>query len=703
MDRKEKIFSYIESKDYIPLNFSELSIMLGVPKENEEEFFCVLQELLAEGKIFLTKKQRYAPARKNNLYSGKISVNARTGSGFLTTEGFTEDLFIRRENLKTALDGDTVLVKLLKNYKGRREAAVEKILERANTMLAAVITGDFYAICDNPKITSKIKLTELMNAKNGDRVLVEITDFAKNGSLFGAVTKILGSSRDIKTLTEALLFEYHIKTEFDEETLLNARSFPEEVSDSDLVGRHDYTNDIIFTIDGEDARDFDDAVSIKTLQNGNFLLGVHIADVTHYVTENSALDNESYLRGTSVYLPDRVIPMLPFELSNNLASLIPHKKRLTLSLTMEVTPKGEVINHELCKGVIQSVERMTYTDVAKILEGDDTLSEKYEHIVPSIYQMHRLYKILQTKRKNRGSIDFDFPESKIILADNGLPKDIVRLERNDAHRIIEEFMLLANETIAELALWSDIPFIYRVHEEPDSDKMTSLRRFIASFGLYVKGKDIYPKDLRLILDQIKGTENEALIAAYMLRSLMKAEYKNENLGHFGLASKYYCHFTSPIRRYPDLFIHRVLKDFIDGKNTEKYRSKTFDAADNSSKTERKAELLERDCDDLYKAAYISSFVGAEFDARISSVTSFGIFCELRNTVEGLIRLETMHDDYYIYDESKRLIVGERKGKVYKVGDTVNIEVVGADLVSRKVDFILTKQKKKVKNTKEDKT
>ncbi len=695
MERKEKVFSYILSRDYTPLTFDEMRIALDVPESDLSELYSILDELINEGKIFLSKKKRYAACEKNLLYPGILRCNPRGKFGFVTTQSLAEDIFVAPNNLSTAIDGDKVLVKITGKSRGRNEGIIEKVLERTNTTISAVMTDDFSATPDNQRILKKIKLNNIQDAKVGDRVLVELTDYSKTGNIFGDVVSVLGNSMDLKTLTESIIFEHKIKSEFDEATLLEASFYPDKISKEDLDGRSDFREEIIFTIDGEDARDFDDAVSLKITEKGNYELGVHIADVTHYVRQNSALDNEALIRGTSVYLADRVIPMLPTNLSNGLCSLNPHLDRLTLSVIMEINPSGDVVSHNITKGVIRSCERMTYNNVAKILEGDKELCKKYSHIVPILKNMLALSKILNKRREERGSINFDFPESRIVIGDDGRPQEIVKVIRNDAHRLIEEFMLIANETVAEFAFWADIPFVYRVHEQPDSDKMDSFRRFIGNFGLFMKGKEVHPKDLQQILEQIRDSDSETLIATYMLRSLMKAEYQTVCAGHFGLASKYYCHFTSPIRRYPDLLIHRILKDFLDGHDTMKYKGLISSAASHSSDTEREAELCERDVDDLFKTAYIAAFVGAEFPAQISGITSFGMFAELENSVEGLIRLETIEGDYYEFDENQRALIGKRHGKIYRIGDSVEIEVVGADLCSRRIDFILKGSKKPI--------
>ncbi|MBQ7986586.1 MAG: ribonuclease R [Clostridia bacterium] len=702
MDRKDRIFAFMNQEDYVPLTRSELALVLCVPDSDLDEFSGILDELISDGKIFLSKKNRYAVCEKNLLFPGVLRTNPRGRFGFVTCENFPDDIYIPKDSLGTAIDSDRVLVKITGKERGRYEGAVKEVLERNNTTISAVLDDNFCAIADNPRIFGTIKITDMNDAKAGERVLLELTDYAKNGDIYAQVVSILGSSRDIKTLTEAIIFEHNITKEFLPEALQEADSFPDEISESDLSGRLDLTGETIFTIDGDDARDFDDAVSLKTLENGNFELGVHIADVTHYVTPNSALENDASQRATSVYLPDRVIPMLPERLSNGLCSLNPNVKRLTISVIMEIDKNGQVLANKIAKSVICSCERMTYNNVAKIFDGDSELRERYSHIVPTLENMLKLSKILAKRREMRGSINFDFPESKVVLGEDGFPKDIIKVVRNDAHKLIEEFMLVANETVAEYAFWSDIPFVYRVHQEPDGEKIESFRRFIGGFGLYIKGNEVYPKDLQQILDEVKDTPNEVLIGTYMLRSLMKAEYLPVCDGHFGLATKYYCHFTSPIRRYPDLIIHRILKDFLDGKDVSGFHNIVGDASTHSSEKEREAELCERDTTDLLKAAYIADFVGCKAKATISGVTSFGIFAELENTVEGLIRLETIKDDFYEFDEDSRMIIGKRHGKVYKIGDEIEIEIVRADLLSRQIDFVLKGHRQSVRKRPEKK-
>lgn len=688
MDRKERVFSYINSAEYIPLTQNELALVLDVPGEDLEEFYQILDELASEGRVFLTKKKRYAPCEKNDTYSGTLRTNARGRFGFVTVEGRENDIFIPPDDLGTAIDGDLVLVRLTGRDAKKPEGTILSVLKRGCTTISAVMTDDFAATPDNKRIFKDILLDDVQDAKYGDRVLVELTEFSPNGRIYGQVVSVLGSSRDIKSYSEAIIFANGIKPGFPEDVIRQADSTACEVSPDDIKDREDLTDKIIFTIDGDDARDFDDAVSLECAGNGSYLLGVHIADVTHYVTEGSPLDREAHRRGTSVYLADRVIPMLPKKLSNGICSLNPGVLRLTLSVFMEIDEEGNVVNHRLSQSVIRSCRRMTYNNVAKILDGDPELTEEYSDISGVLHRMHALAKTLSNKRVQRGSINFDFPEASIVLGDNGLPVDIIKDERNDAHKLIEEFMLIANETVAEYAFWADIPFVFRVHDEPDAEKMEAFRRFIGNFGLFIKGNEVHPKDLQQILEQIEGMDNRSMISTYMLRSLMKAEYKSTNDGHFGLAAKYYCHFTSPIRRYPDLTIHRILKDFISGKDIMHYASKVDEIAKHSSDTERQAELCEREVSDLYKCAYMERFVGETFHATVSGVTSFGMFAELENTVEGLIRLETIADDYYEYNEELRALIGKRKNKVYTIGDRIEIEVVRSDLALRQIDFVL---------------
>ena len=700
MNRKEKIFNYIQSKEYIPLKIDELKVMLGVPDEDFEVFSAILSELISDGMIFLTKKGRYESCKKAGFISGKLSCNSYGKYAFLIPDNENEEqIYIGSEYLSDAYNNDRVLVSIdVKNTKTlRREGHVVRVLERGNDHTSGIVQhirkGKLFISPDSRKLYAEIIAPATDDISVGDRVLAEFTDYPYAGRINAIVVKNLGSGDELKSNIEAIISENNIKQEFDEETLICAKTAPKRVSQKEISSRLDLRDEIIFTIDGDDARDFDDAVSLTMTGDGSFMLGVHIADVTAYVKQGSPLDNEAFLRGTSVYLADRVIPMLPTELSNGICSLNPNVNRLTLSVFIKIDKDGNAQLEKLAKSVIRSCERLTYNDVADILENHDKkLSKKYEYILPTLENMKELASILNKKRMDRGSINFDFPEAHIIVNDIGEPIDIVKAKRRISHKMIEEFMLIANETIAELAFWSELPFVYRVHEPPSAEKTEDFNRFIFNFGYRLKGKfdndnPIHPKAFSQLLDKISGTDEEFMISTYMLRSLMKAQYKEENLGHFGLSAKYYCHFTSPIRRYPDLFIHRVLKTYLDGEDITKFLPLCSETSEHSSKTERNAELCERDTDDLMKTAFMQDKIGECFEGCISSVTSFGFFVELENTVEGLIRLETMRDDYYEFDDATRTLTGKRTQKQYKIGDRLEVVLTRCDLLTRQIDFI----------------
>lgn len=701
MDRKEKVLSYIKSKEYIPLKAEEMAVVLDVPYEDIKKLSDILNSLCSDGSIYLTKKGRYMPADgKSAVVSGILSCNAKGYFGFVLCEG--EDVFVSGDDMSDALNGDKVLVRLDNSTGDRRQGHIIRVLERGNDIVVGVIykekDGYFYMRPDNRQIYTKISIApdKMMNAKIGDRVSVKPVKYSPNGKVFGEVDNVLGEENNLKSCIEGIILENGIKQEFDAETLLEAEKTPDKVTDAN--GREDLRNILAFTIDGDDARDFDDAVSLEVNENGNYILGVHIADVSEYVTENSALDREAYERGTSVYLADRVIPMLPERLSNGICSLNPDEDRFTLSLFMEISSDGSVLNHRLVKAVIRSKERMTYNNVNSMLEdNDDMLCEKYSHILPVLKRMEELARILLRNRIKRGAIQFDFPESHIVVNENGEPVEIERENRGVSNKMIEEFMLIANETVAEYAFWSEIPFVYRNHEPPSEEKIISFNKFLINFGLFIKGKidrdnPVKPKALQQVLDKVNGAPEERMISRNMLQSLMKARYSDECMGHFGLSSKYYCHFTSPIRRYPDLLVHRILKLFIDGKLTgEKaasMRGYTARASARSSDCEVNAEHTERDTDDLMKAAYMHQFVGESFDGVVSGVTSFGMFVELENSVEGLIRLENMSDDYYEFDENAQTLTGKRKKRIYTVGNAVRVVLVNTDILLRQIDFVL---------------
>lgn len=694
MDRKERVLAYIKSKEYIPLKFEELMVVLDVPENGLEEFSGIIKQLEFEGKIQKTKKGRYMPC--DDFVTGVLLCAKNGKFGFVKTEDFEDDIYVDYRDMKDALHSDKVLVEpLAKKHGESREGKIVRVIERNLKTVTGVLEKAahdcYYCIPDDKRIFARLRINKpnLADAKQNDRVLAEITRYDISGHLSGKVIKRLGESDDLKSLIEAVIAENNIKTEFDGETLQEAEKTPEKISE--FSGRLDLREEKIFTIDGETARDFDDAVSIKITNNQNFELGVHIADVSHYVKEKSALDKEAYKRGTSVYLPDRVIPMLPEKLSNGICSLNPNEDRLTLSVIMEIDREGNVVSHSINKTVIRSKCRMVYEEVNDILEGEADPG-RYEPFISELKQMAELADILHKRRVRRGAIEFDFPETKILTDEDGFPGVVCNYVRGVSNKMIEEFMLVANETVAEFAFWSELPFVYRVHEAPSAEKIAAFNLFLKPMGLSIKGKidednPIHPKALEQIMDKVKDTPEERLVARNMLRSLMKAEYSHENDGHFGLAAKYYCHFTSPIRRYPDLVIHRILKAFIDSGMCDRFEDFVKGAAKHSSECEQTAENVERDADDLMKTAYMSQFVGEEFLGVVSGVTNFGLFAELENGVEGIIRLENLKDDYYVYDEVNLTLTGERTGISYKIGDEISVIVANCDLLARRIEFV----------------
>lgn len=698
MERKQKIKSYILSKEYIPLTFDELCTVLDVPDEDKSQLSEILENLIDEMQIIKTKKGRFAPSPDaNKTVSGILRCNGRGFFGFVVPddENVGGDIFIHGKNLGLAYDSDTVLVRIDTPSDGgkRTEGSVIKVLKRGNENLTGVIKdksgSDFIVKCDNERIFTNIRVDEndIGDAKIDERVVLAITGYDSFNNMVGKVIKILGDSNSIKGNIEAIIYEHGIKQEFDEETLKQAEKIPSEVTD--ISGRLDLRNQTVFTIDGDDARDFDDAVSIERLENGNYKLGVHIADVTHYVTEGSPLDKEAFERATSVYLADRVIPMLPISLSNGICSLNPHVDRLTLTVFMEINQKGEIVKHELAKSVIRSAERMTYNNVIKLLDGDKgEVFTNFGYLLPTLEMMRDLAAILHERRERRGSINFDFPESAVSVNDMGEPIAISKVERGVSHKMIEEFMLAANETVALYASSRKLPIVYRSHAAPDSEKLKALSLFLQSFGISLpETEDISSKALADILESTNSLPTHSIIGKNMLRAMMKAEYTPENEGHFGLSSEFYCHFTSPIRRYPDLFTHRVLSNALSG---EKLPKRSFEVSTSSTEKEQVAEDCERDTDKLLAVLYMAEHIGEEYSATISALTDFGIYAELENCIEGMIPLETVGGDYYIYNERNACTVGKRSGKKFRLGDRLDIVVVRADPNLLRIDFMLKK-------------
>ncbi len=643
---------------------------------------------------------------REKIYALGTFISHPKGFGFVTVEGHDEDFFIPPEYTGGAFHQDTVEIELMGRPGGKRqEAKVLKIMSHAITQVVGTFQKSKafgFVIPDNQKIAQDIFVSKERSkgAVDGHKVVVEITDYGKPGRKpEGKVVEILGHINhpgvDIMSIVKA----FDLPVLFPDKVLNQAERVAQDVSEADMAGRVDLRNVQMVTIDGEDAKDLDDAVSL-TVENGLYHLGVHIADVTNYVQENSALDREALKRGTSVYLVDRVIPMLPHALSNGICSLNEDVDRLALSCLMTINSKGEVIDHKLCESVIHSNKRMTYTSVKKILEDKDAEEiAKYEELVPMFDQMGELAAILRKKRRKRGSIDFDFPETKVILDKKGHPIEIKPYERNTATNLIEEFMLVANETVAEHFFWQETPFVYRTHETPDTEKIQKLVTFIRNFGFQLKAghrEDIHPKEIQKLLDGIAGTEAEAMISRLTLRSMKQAKYSTESTGHFGLACKYYCHFTSPIRRYPDLQIHRIIKEEYRGRLNEgrvaHYRAILDQVANQSSTTERRAEEAERETIKMKKAEFMEDKIGECFEGVVSGVTSWGIYVELPNTVEGLVHYSRIPGDRYYFNEGTYEFVGEMTGRKYCLGQKVKVIVVDVDKISRTVDFAIPDSK-----------
>ncbi len=700
-NRKKMIYEFMCSDLYVPMKIKELAVLLDVPREERLALEEVLNELLAEGKIEVSKRGKYMKS------DGKYIVGVFTGNirgfGFVTVEGEAEDIFIPESQINGAIHGDFVQITLqdAKAVQGRRrEGTVVKILRRGITQAVGTFQKNKnfgFVIPDNLKLGQDIFIPQEYSkgAVDGHKVVVEITDYGNERKKpEGKIIEIIGHTNDPGIDIMSIVKGYGLPTEFPEKVLKQAENVGKPVSGADMAGRKDVRDWQMVTIDGEDAKDLDDAITL-TKEGENYRLGVHIADVTNYVQEHSALDVEALERGTSVYLVDRVIPMLPHTLSNGICSLNAGEDRLALSCIMLIDKKGTVIEHEIAQTVVRVDSRMSYTSVRKILKDkDDAEREKYRDLVPMFELMEELAAILREKRRKRGSIDFDFPETKIILDRQGRPLQIKPYERNVATRIIEDFMLIANETVAQDFFWQEIPFVYRTHAIPDSEKIRKLGTFINNFGYSIKiGQDeIHPKELQKLLEKIEDTPEEPLISRLTLRSMRQAKYTVQCTGHFGLATQYYCHFTSPIRRYPDLQIHRIIKETLRGKMNEKrlehYEKILPKVAEQSSAMERRAEEAERETDKLKKVEYMSEHIGETFEGVISSVTSWGMYVELPNTIEGMIHINNMTDDYYHFNEETYELIGERTGKVYKLGQSIQVVAAQADKFMRTIDFVL---------------
>ena len=700
--RKEMLVQLVHDKTYVPMKLKELAMLLSVPKEQRDELKEVLDILIAEGKIGISKKGKYGKAEEFAL-AGTFSGHAK-GFGFVTIEGREQDVFVPADKTKGAMDGDKVQIVIEGEARGKRaEGAVLRILEHANKTVIGFYQKNKnfgFVLPDNQKLGQDIFIPQGkdMGAVTGHKVIVRITDFGDDRKKpEGVITEILGHVNDPGVDILSIIKAYGLPEGFPDEVMVQVAGIPDEVEEEEKKNRLDLRHLQTVTIDGEDAKDLDDAISISKENDDHYTLGVHIADVSHYVTENSPLDKEALKRGTSVYLVDRVIPMLPHKLSNGICSLNAGTDRLALSCLMEIDGKGNVIGHRIAETLIQVDRRMTYTAVnAIVTDRDPDVMEEYRDFVPMFDLMKELADILRERRKKRGSIDFDFPESKIILDEKGRPVDIKPYERNAATKIIEDFMLMANEIIAEDYFWQELPFLYRTHDYPDPEKMKRLGTFINNFGYTIRTQngEVHPKELQKLLDKIEGTPEEALISRLTLRSMKQAKYTTVCTGHFGLAANYYTHFTSPIRRYPDLQIHRIIKENLrrglSDRRFAHYDSILPEVAVQCSSMERRADEAERETDKLKKCEYMSKRIGKEYDSVISGVTNWGLYVELPNTVEGLIRVNDLTGDYFVFDEEHMELVGEMTRKSYKLGQKIRVQVADTDKLTRTIDFIPAK-------------
>ena len=704
-EQAKKILDLMSDDDYVPMKAKESAMIMRVPKNEYHQFLEVIGKLELELKIEKNKKNRYKLSDKT-YYEGYYRKNQK-GFGFVRIEDREDEIYISKENSLNALNGDHVLIEIIdeENKIKSAEGKVVRILKHEKDTFVGTFQNNKnfgFVIPDDKNFGTDIFISKknFGKARNNHKVLVKIIKYPERGKKAeGKIIEVLGNVNEAGVDMLSIIKEHNLPARFPEKVVEEAKKCGDKVSEKDIENRRDFRNKNIFTIDGEDAKDLDDAIRVEKLENGNYKLEVHIADVSNYVKENSLLDSEALIRGTSIYMLGRVIPMLPRELSNGICSLNQGEDRLTLSCIMEIDKNGNVISSDVCKGVICVTKRMSYKDVQKILDGNDKeILEKYKPYIEDFKLMEELAHILKKRRLENGYLNLDLPETKIELDIDGKVVNIGKYETTFANEIIEHFMLTANETIAEKFYWLQAPFIYRVHEEPDLEKVKELNKFLFNYGLKIKASkdNIYPKEFAKILDEIKGKEEERVISTLILRTLKLAKYDYENKGHFGIASKFYCHFTSPIRRYPDLFIHRVISKYLENNyvlDDEEYNLLEKQAEDRSVKSSEREKIateVEREALKMKMAEYMEERIGEEYDAIISSITSFGVFAELENTIEGLIRFENLGDEYFIYDEERKIIIGEITNKTYKIGDKIRIRVIRASKELKEIDFELVK-------------
>ncbi|MCE5640431.1 ribonuclease R [Staphylococcus pseudintermedius] len=708
MNLKEEIIGIIKSADYEPMSVSDFQDALGLSSADSfRDLIKILVELEQTGMVTRTKQDRYQKQQQktnSGLVRGTLSQNKK-GFAFLRPDDQEmEDIFIRPTKINRAMDGDVVLVEVKKSRGDFRKGKFEGEVKAIESHSIKQVVGTFsearhfgFVVPDDKRIMQDIFVPkgQELGAVEGHKVLVQITQYSDGtNSPEGQISAILGHKNDPGVDILSIIYQHGIEIEFPDDVLKEAENVPETIQPDELKGRRDLRDELTITIDGADAKDLDDAIAVKKLDNGNTELTVSIADVSYYVTEGSALDREAYDRATSVYLVDRVIPMIPHRLSNGICSLNPEVDRLAMSCRMEIDAQGQVVKHEIFESVIHSNARMTYDAVNRIITDKDAVTRaQYPEIVPMLDLAQTLSQQLIAMRKKRGEIDFDIKEAKVIVNEEGIPKEVVTRERGEGERLIESFMLIANETVAEHFNQMEVPFIYRIHEQPKSERLRQFFDFITNFGIMVKGtgEDIHPSTLQNIHEEIAGRPEDMVISTMMLRSMQQARYDADNLGHFGLAADYYTHFTSPIRRYPDLIVHRLVRKYLieksmDGRAMHEWEEKLPQIAEHTSNRERRAIDAERDTDELKKAEFMIQHIGDEFEGVISSVANFGMFVELPNTIEGMVNMQNMSDDYYHFDERQMALIGERKAKVYRIGDVVKVKVIHVDVDERQIDF-----------------
>ncbi|UXS21218.1 ribonuclease R [Staphylococcus delphini] len=708
MNLKEEIIAIIKSADYEPMSVSDFQDALGLSSADSfRDLIKILVELEQTGMVTRTKQDRYQKQQQktnSGLVRGTLSQNKK-GFAFLRPDDQEmEDIFIPPTKINRAMDGDVVLVEVKKSRGDFRKGKFEGEVKAIESHSIKQVVGTFsearhfgFVVPDDKRIMQDIFVPkgQELGAVEGHKVLVQITQYSDGtNSPEGQISAILGHKNDPGVDILSIIYQHGIEIEFPDDVLKEAEDVPETIQPDELKGRRDLRDDLTITIDGADAKDLDDAIAVKKLDNGNTELTVSIADVSYYVTEGSALDREAYDRATSVYLVDRVIPMIPHRLSNGICSLNPDVDRLAMSCRMEIDAQGQVVKHEIFESVIHSNARMTYDAVNRIITDKDAATRaQYPEIVPMLDIAQTLSQQLIAMRKKRGEIDFDIKEAKVIVNEEGIPKEVVTRERGEGERLIESFMLIANETVAEHFNKMEVPFIYRIHEQPKSERLRQFFDFITNFGIMVKGtgEDIHPSTLQNINEEIAGRPEDMVISTMMLRSMQQARYDADNLGHFGLAADYYTHFTSPIRRYPDLIVHRLVRKYLieksmDGRAMHEWEEKLPQIAEHTSNRERRAIDAERDTDELKKAEFMIQHIGDEFEGVISSVANFGMFVELPNTIEGMVNMQNMSDDYYHFDERQMALIGERKAKVYRIGDVVKVKVIHVDVDERQIDF-----------------